>query len=170
MTAIAWDSENLVADRMATSSSNKFHYEKAVVIEHHKLGRVMFAMSGNIKATEQVIRVLRGNDHQEPGKPIFDLDATANYGLMIDCEKNVYDVYGDGTFGPAIHVLETFTANGSAWEFLLGAMAAGASAERAVELAEKHRNDVGFGCTVLNWNEIFRDYKKIQQEDEGLPW
>lgn len=168
MTAIAWDSVCLVADHLATTSSNKAHFQKAVIVEHHKLGRVMFALSGNIKASQQVIRVLEGKDYQEPGKGVFDLEPNASYGLMIDCEKNVYDVYGDATFSPASHVLDTFSANGSAWEFLLGAMAAGANAEQAVALAELHRTDVGFGSTVLNWEEVFRDYPK--RPDGDIPW
>lgn len=167
MTAICWDGETLAADNMAVSGSTKFRTQKLFVIEHHKKGRCMFAMSGNVKATTHMVKVLEGSMFQEVGKGVLNLEAESVYGILVDSERKVYDVYGDGVIGPASHELDKFAANGSAWEFLLGAMCAGACAAKAVTLANEYRTDSGFGVSQLNWKEVFADYNK---QPEGTLW
>lgn len=126
----------------------------------------MFAMSGNVKATQHMVKVLEGSAFQEVGKGVLNLEAESVYGILVDRERKVYDVYGDGQLGPACHELDKFAANGSAWEFLLGAMCAGACAAKAVTLANEYRTDSGFGVSQLNWKEVFADYKPATDE----PW
>ena len=167
MTAICWDGETLAADNMAVTCNTKFRTNKLSVIEHHKLGRCMLAMSGNVKATQHMVKVLEGSMFQEVGKGVLNLEAESVYGILVDSERKVYDVYGDGVIGPASHELDKFVANGSAWEFLLGAMCAGACAAKAVTLANEYRTDSGFGVSQLNWKEVFADYNK---QPEGVPW
>lgn len=169
MTGIAWDGKTLAADNMSVTGNTKFRSLKAHVIDHYKLGRCLFALSGNEKASSRVKYLLEQGSEIKPGVAVYDLDPTCLYGMLIDSNKRVYDVYGDATIGPASHTLQKFATSGSAWEFLLGAMCAGACAERAIGLAEEHRTDVGFGCTALNWDEVFADYED-ERPNNDIPF
>ena len=158
MTALAWDGKTLAADTMYNQGGHKGYASKLAMVNHPIIGKMMVALSGTIRGSSLMIEQLE----QNIVKQVDDYDVQSVYGIGVDSGRNVYSIHGDG-YCLMDHKLNPFMAGGSCWEFLYGAMYAGASAERAIGLALEHRTDAGNDCQKLSWVEVFGEL-----EDERL--
>lgn len=153
MTAIAYRNGVMAADRQVTEADHKSICNKILIIETLAHGKMMFSMSGNIVARQQIVDHLR--DHDKGSKEAFpDLKVESRYGIAVDQHENIYGVYGNGAL-ILQHSANDYIAEGSAFLFMMGAMAMGASAHRAVELATEHMEYCGHGVDTMSFNEVF---------------
>lgn len=134
---------------------------KLEVINHPVIGKMMIGLSGSTRGSTLMIAQLESDTI----KQVDDYDTKMIYGVGIDSAKNVYNIYGDA-YCVIEHPNNVLCVTGSAWEFLLGAMRAGASAERAVDLAITFRSDVGGSVDSLVWAEVFKDYQNERFKDD----
>ncbi len=77
----------------------------------------------------------------------------------------VYPIYGDGKLG--LPDTNEFIADGSAFEFLMGTMAAGCGAEEAVRLACHYCDSCGQGVDCY---DVAYTLKRAQCTDEEEPF
>lgn len=141
MTVIAWDGKTLAADRQCTSG--------AVLSEHTKLSQVsdgsVLAFWGPIRQWVALIRWYEAGAKPEE----WPKDADDNGLIVVTVEGSVTEYEGCGW---PIACEQNKAAWGGGREFALGAMAAGASALQAVQIANQHHAMCGCGtdhCEVL---------------------
>lgn len=147
MTAIAYRNGILAVDRQVTwgnvaTSTNKVHK-----VDIPGVGLCLVAMSGKIRPVMDIIEHLRITACGRK-EPFSDLNPDSRYGIAITQNLVVYPIYGDGKLG--LMDKNEFIAEGSAFEFLMGAMAAGCSAEEAVTLACVHCDSCGQGVNFYD--------------------
>lgn len=161
MTAIAWDGKTLAADTMFDQDGNTGYTPKLYTVEHPIIGKMIVGFCGTTRGMSLMISQLE----KDIIKQVDDYDVKMIYGIAIDSAKNVYNIYGDG-YCVIEHAKNSICVTGSAWEFLLGAMRAGASAERAIDLAITYRSDVGGSVDSLHWVEVFKGYDHERFNDD----
>lgn len=161
MTAIAWDGTQLVCDRAEFAGNQKFENCKLVLFHNNPDGRsYMFAGCGDTVNIAAVVDWIRKGFTDKPNCERTDtLNAGASVGILVDDKGKAFNVYPTGHMEP---VYGPFTADGSAHEFLMGCLASGTSARKAVELAVKHRADAGFGVDSFFWEDL-QSYTAIDQ-------
>lgn len=164
MTAIAWDGSTLAADTMYDQGGMKGYATKLDVINHPVIGKMMIALSGSTRGSTLLTSQLESNTI----KQVDDFNVLSPYGVGVDSAKNLYAIYGDA-YCVIEHPHNKFMTGGSAWEFLMGALCAGASAERAVGLALEHRTDAGNSCQKLVWAEVFKEHQH-ERFDDDIPY
>lgn len=161
MTALAWDGKTLAADSMYNQGGQKGYCSKLQIINHPIIGKMMIAMSGHTRGSSLMVSQLESNTI----KQVDDYDCQSVYAIGVDSAKRLYSIYGD-----AYCVMEStknkVMACGSCWEFLFGAMLAGACAERAIGLALEHRTDAGNECETMVWAEVFKGYENERFNDD----
>lgn len=155
MTAIAFRDGVLACDRQVTWSKISTVAQKYKKIKVPGMGVCVACLSGYVYGEEVIFRQLERTTEGD-GRQIGDLQVQARYGFLIDRNLKVYAIYGDGTIGTAEHPDNQFFAEGSAFEFLMGAMAAGMGAESAVNLACQYMDGCGHGVDVINVKEFLQ--------------
>lgn len=164
MTALAWDGKTLAADTMYDQGGYKGFCSKLEVINHPIIGKMMVAYCGHTRGITLMSKQLE----TDTIKQIDDYETRSVYGIGVDSAKNVYSIYGDA-YCVLEHPKNKVMACGSAWEFLYGAMFAGACAERAIGLALEHRTDAGNVCETLVWADVFKGYQN-ERFDDDIPY
>lgn len=71
--------------------------------------------------------------------------------IMVDSYGTAWTVFGNGTLE---RIIAPFAADGAATPFLYCALAAGASADKAVRLAVQMRGDAGIGVDAFEWKGL----------------
>lgn len=155
MTAIAFRDGILAVDRQVswdtiTTIAKKYHKVKIP-----GFGVCCVVMSGFVYGEEVIVDLL-SQTAKGTGQDTGDMKAQARYGLIITKDLHVHGVYGDGRVGLREHHENKYFAEGSAFQFLMGAMAAGMGAESAVNLACTHCNGCGHGVDVVNVKEFLQ--------------
>lgn len=135
MTAIAYKGGILAVDSQCTWGAMKTHTKKYQIVDVCNIGVCVVVMAGNVHAAEHVTDWIMKNDHGRD-TPFEGLQSNARYGFAITEDLIVYPIYGNGYIGHPD--TNKFVAEGCAFEFLHGAMAAGKGAFQAVELATMH--------------------------------
>ncbi|WP_211259219.1 hypothetical protein, partial [Dyella japonica] len=97
--------------------------------------------------------------------PFSVLIPDSRYGVGVTQGLVVYPIYGDGKLG--LPDTNEFIAEGSAFEFLMGTMAAGCSAEEAVRLACHYCDSCGQG---VDFYDVAYTLKMAQCADEEEPF
>lgn len=149
MTAIAYRDGILATDRQVTWSKVATVADKHRKIDVPGYGLCLVCLSGFVYAEERIFRQLEHTTVGD-GQDIGDTNAQARYGFLITKDLKVHGVYGDGTVGVEEHYENKFFAEGSAFDFLMGAMANGASAHTAVRLACEYLDGCGQGINVID--------------------
>lgn len=167
MTAIAYRDGILAADRQVSWDGIRGVAVKMQTIRVPSIARhVVVAMSGNVRASGDIIENLKING-RGTGTAFDGCTVSSRYGIAVDSDGRIYPVYGDGKLG-SVDINE-YVAEGSAFQFLMGAMAQGASAPEAVQLACKHLDYCGMGIDAVNVQEELKKYESINDE-EPVPW
>ena len=164
MTSLAWDGKTLAADTMYDQGGMKGYCSKLEIINHPIIGKMMIALCGSTRSSTLFVSQLESNII----KQVDDCDPKMIYGIGIDSAKQAYNIYGDG-YCVMEHPRNVFMTGGSAWEFLMGALRAGCSAERAIGLAMEHRTDAGNECQKLVWAEVFKDHEN-ERFNNDIPY
>lgn len=152
MTAIAYRDGIVAADRQVTWGSVAGVAKKIHKIEVHRYGLCIVAMSGFVYGEEIILEQLRTNISGR-GENIGEMQRDSRYGFLVTKGLKVHPIFGDGRVGMEEHQENQFIAEGSAFQFLMGAMAAGASAREAVALACDYCESCGQGINVVNVRE-----------------
>lgn len=147
MTAIAYRDGMIAADRKVTYGNIHCEYNKIEVIHVHNIGPCVVALAGKIRATDAMKEHLKTTQGAR-SEPFPTCDPCSRYGIAVSRDLKVYPIFGDGHIGAPD--LSPFVAEGNAFDFLMGAMAAGASARYAVELACEHCDGVGRGMNFYD--------------------
>ena len=150
MTAIAWDGTTLAVDRATFGADQMMETPKLHII-YKKDNPIMYASCGSTYNISSIVRWL-----QEGGecKPDIDKDADtlgATFGIMVDSWGTAWSVFGNGSLE---RIIAPFAADGASAPFLYGALAAGASADKAVRLAVQMRGDAGIGVDAFEWKGL----------------
>ncbi len=148
MTAIAYRDGILACDRQVTWSSVTSIAKKYHKVKVPGMGVCVLVMSGYVYGEEVILEQLASTS-KGTGQSTGDMQPQSRYGFLITKDLHVHGVYGDGRVGLREHHDNTFFAEGSAFQFLMGAMAAGMSAESAVNLACEYCDACGQALMLL---------------------
>lgn len=154
MTCIAWDGKVLAADRGLMIGDSIRSYKKLHVVNGHR-GRFLLGLCGGTGFTDRVLEYFNSQTETSFPKvqdymPTFDLGHTC--GLVINEKRECRFLYCDGQFSEP--TLDKWGADGSGCVFLAGALAAGASAEQAIQLAIQHTTCAFLGVDTLSFEEF----------------
>lgn len=151
MTTIAYRAGVLAADTQMSYS------DTPVVVPDLKLfisGRYAVAVSGDCRYIPTIKRWFENHDCSSEHAPERMWDDTFDI-LAMDVEGNAYTLFGD-----ELYILPTeFFAIGSGRLLALGAMAEGASAARAVEIAAKHDVYTGLPVRAITMDDLKKALK-----------
>jgi ATP-dependent protease HslVU (ClpYQ) peptidase subunit len=145
MSTVAWDGKTLAADRQRTMGGTPIAFEKTFTM-HMRGGEYHFAMTGSVqnanKFKEWVIRGMNPNL-----KPALTDEFSA---IMVNqsADKSVSAVLYEADL-IATPLERGNWAMGSGADFALGAMAMGADAVKAVEIAIELDVHSGIGITAV---------------------
>lgn len=155
MTAIAYRDGTLACDRKVTWSTVTSVTKKYRKLKVPGFGVCVLAMSGYTYGIDVISERLQ-ETAKGTGQPTGDMEAQSRYGFLITKDLHVYGVYGDGRVGAREHHANEFFAEGSAFQFLMGAMCAGLDAESAVKLACEYCDGCGHGVDGINVKEFLK--------------
>lgn len=140
MTTVAWDGKTLAADRQLTIGSTPMPYRKLFRAKHRVDGaRLLYGCCGDAFDGVQFRRWVEGGDKPVGIKPSFSSVAIDDKGRVWYC--------GDSLVWLPISLRHW--AIGSGCDYAMGAMAAGASAAKAVRIASGLDTNSGVGVDTL---------------------
>jgi hypothetical protein len=148
MTVIAWDGKTLAADKMSLCGDTVSTVKKLWPLRETGL-------EGAIAVTGSLDKSLVMKRWYEEGKDRAkwpDFQNKDDWALIIVALPGFPVVYFEKHPEP-IEVIDPFMAWGSGREAALGAMAMGADAIRAVEIASQHIFGCGRGCDFVMVNK-----------------
>jgi len=141
MTCIAWDGDALAADKRASNHGLAFKVTKIRWINRNLVGG-----SGDLSSLMAMFRWFEnGADPDKLPECQKDKDRWTPL-LVIDGWRNILRYEQDGF---SYRVEEPFFAIGPGRDFAIGAMAMGADAVKAVEIASQFDTGCGNGVDVL---------------------
>ena len=164
MTAIAYRNGVLAVDRQVTWGNIATTTNKVHTVNIPGIGLCLVAMSGKLRAVDDIVEHLKTTSRGRK-EPFSDLIPDSRYGIAVTQELVVYPIYGDGKLG--LPDTNEFIAEGSAFEFLMGTMAAGCTAEEAVQLACQYCDSCGQG---VRFYDVAGTLKRAQCADEEEPF
>lgn len=164
MTAIAYRNGILAVDRQVTWGNIATTTDKVHTVNIPGIGLCLVAMSGKLRAVEDIVEHLKTTVRGRK-EPFSDLIPDSRYGIAVTQERVVYPIYGDGKLG--LPDTNEFIAEGSAFEFLMGTMAAGCGAEEAVRLACHYCDSCGQG---VDFYDVAYTLKVAQCKIEEKPF
>ena len=157
MTAIAYKDGILAVDSQCTWGAMITKTKKYHTVEVAGIGTCVVAMSGNIHAVENLIEWIAENTKGRD-TPFEGLTSNIRYGFAITQDLIVYPIFGNGYIGHPD--TNRFVAEGCAFEFLHGAMAAGKGAFQAVELATLYCDGCGGPVLKVDVKQHIQDLFK----------
>lgn len=160
MTAIAYRNGVLAVDRQVTWGNIATTTNKVHTVNIPGIGLCLVAMSGKLRPVDDIVEHLKTTSRGRK-EPFSD----SRYGIAVTQELVVYPIYGDGKLG--LPDTNEFIAEGSAFEFLMGTMAAGCTAEEAVRLACHYCDSCGQG---VDFYDVAGTLKRAQCTDEEEPF
>lgn len=149
MTTIAWDGKTLAADQCAWSGGVRRRVRKVFKIESPERGLLLVAFAGTASFCLLVLDWMKGDGERPNPKDFYpheEMDLQC--AVVIDRALRVWTLSNDLYWQ---EMRETIYANGAGQEFAWGALEAGASAERAIEIAIKRSDYAGFGVDTVSF-------------------
>lgn len=145
MTTIAFDGTTLAADRAAWSGgNNKYRVRKVERITATDGRRYLVAFSGECSYASALLAWMKGGAH--PGAyPESDNVVIA---VVVDERLRIWRLNSTLRYS---RVLERVHASGGGQDFAIGALEAGASARRAVQIAIKRSDYAGLGVDSVRF-------------------
>lgn len=145
MTTIAFDGKTMAADKQSVGGSRKYQQHGCKIRAGSYHGQpALFSGAGTIVYCDAVIEWLQAGMPDE-GRPEMPTNPDS-FTVLVATELGLFE-YIDSLRPLALGPLKW--AIGSGAEYALGAMAAGASAKRAVEIACTLDVNSGMGVDVL---------------------
>lgn len=140
MTVIAWDGKTLAADRQVTSGYTKNKRTTKI----RKFENVICGVTGESKYADALFKWVEGGRIKERF-PSFSDD---NQVMLVVIDDKELTEYWASTFETK-YPRNEIAAWGTGKELALGAMAAGADAKKAVEIASEYNLYCGGGIDVV---------------------
>lgn len=148
MTTIAWDGRELAADRGSWSGYVKSRVRKIFKREDRNGRPVLVAVCGDGGWAMAWLEWMYGTGAHPGPYPDKDAKLSMNIALVVDSRRRVWKHTANLQ---VMRALGRLHATGAGGEFALGAMAAGATARRAVLLTAKHSDCSAFGVDVVRF-------------------
>lgn len=149
MTTIAWDGTTLAADRCSWSGGARRQVRKVFKLKAHDGRRFLVAFAGNGTFALAVLGWMRGEQPRPVPRDYLRDDELCNQcALVIDEKHRVWQLGNDLVYG---QMRERVYAFGGGQDFAWGAVEAGATAKRAVEIAIKRSDMAGFGVDCVRF-------------------
>jgi hypothetical protein len=164
MTAIAYRDGILAVDRQVTWGNIATTTNKVHTVNIPGIGLCLVAMSGKLRPVDDIVEHLKTTVRGRK-EPFSDMNPDSRYGIAVTQDLVVYPIYGDGKLG--LPDTNEFIAEGSAFEFLMGTMAAGCTAEEAVRLACHYCDSCGQG---VDFYDVAYTLKMAQCTDKEEPF
>lgn len=142
MSVVVFDGKTLAADRQACNVDLRFIYSKIV----KEPNGTLLGFTGNVECGLAMIRWWRDGANPLTMPPSQDKD---NWSRLIVVEQNASCYYYE-QFGQPINMLGEYLAWGSGRDFALGALAMGADARKAVEVANQFCISCGMGVEAYD--------------------
>jgi ATP-dependent protease HslVU (ClpYQ) peptidase subunit len=154
MTTIVFDGTTLAADTMTTLGG----WVQAKAVTKMWKGKwfdgrtVLVGFCGDYHFCVAAMRALADGKAQAdmPDFTKYDVEKSTNIGLLVDSDKNVYTVTPRFDLIPQDEVI---FALGSGAEVAWGALEAGVSAKRAVQIAAKRSRGTGFEVQEFRFSD-----------------
>lgn len=146
MTTIAWDGKTLAVDRGSWQGyiANRVNKLRNVGGGNRRPGQSWIALAGDAHIAEATWRWLLGSDWPR----LLDADYNKVCGVLVTTEREIFRVSaGMETFE---QILDVPFADGGGADMALGAMLAGATAAKAVELVATRSNLSWGGVDSVN--------------------
>lgn len=145
MTVIAYDGKSVAADRQSTNNGIRFTCKKLFTVEDNRGFTVLAPIGDHGHGVALVAWWTAGADPEQfPAKPA---DAEKAAYLAVIQPGAAVKVYQGYTV--PVSLLDNIWAEGSGRDMALGAMLAGATARKAVELTCTRENGCGMGIDVV---------------------
>lgn len=147
MSIVAWDGKSIATDRLATNSEMRMEAAKSRRLS----SGIVLAWTGDISSgmamAEWFERKLSANGEGVPAFPGCQGDKDRWARLIVASREGCFFYEQEPIEVP---VLGKFMAWGSGRDYAMGAMAMGASAKEAVEVASRFCVSCGFGVDVYD--------------------
>lgn len=160
MTVVVWDGKTLATDRQANDGSMKWEAEKAWYVTY-KVEKYMKSATNSVPVNKHAIisgigvlgSILKMRDWFVSGADPAKLDVQPNSAELIVVSEKGLAVWS--TNGTSVE-LSAPMAFGEGREYALGAMAMGAKAEEAVQIANEYSLHCGKGvsCYTLQDSKV----------------
>jgi ATP-dependent HslUV protease subunit HslV len=147
MTTIAWDGKRLASDRCSWSGGVRRRVRKVYRVTRADDGVWLVALTGCQPFCNALLPWLRG-EAPAPKCAEFKVEPDSCCGVVIDERCRVWELSGGLTFSC---MRERIYAQGIGQEFAWGALEAGATARRAVEIAIKRSDYAGLGVDTVGF-------------------
>ncbi|HBG30680.1 MAG TPA: hypothetical protein DDW98_08645 [Gammaproteobacteria bacterium] len=151
MTTIAWDGKTLAADRCSWSGGIRREVRKVFKINAKDRGPLLVAFSGTGAYCLRVLEWMKGEGERPNPSDWWDRDTICNAcAVAIDSDRRVW------LLGNDLHwqrMYEDKFANGAGHEIAWGALEAGATAVRAIEIAMKRSDFAGLGVDSVEFDQ-----------------
>lgn len=144
MTTIAWDGTTLAADRAAWSGGQKYRVRKVARVTAPDGRRFLWAGCGDGTFAPMLLAWMKGGPHPGP----YPEAGNFTVAVVIDEQLRVWRMN---------HLLrytlirERIHACGAGQDYAIGALEAGATARRAVEIAIKRSDYAGLGIDTVRF-------------------
>jgi ATP-dependent protease HslVU (ClpYQ) peptidase subunit len=149
MTTIAWDGKALAADRCSWSGGARRSVRKVFRITRPDGAPALVAFAGSGDFATKLLDWLRvGGDAPNWRDFVKEDDRDRQCAVLVDSDHRVWQISYQLVW---LEYEEPFYAYGAGQEFAWGALEAGASAERAVQIAEKRSDYAGLGVDVVSF-------------------
>lgn len=151
MTTIAWDGKTLAADQCSWSGGVRRRVRKVFKIQQANGDHLLVALAGDAAFCMAVLAWLRGDGERPNPRDYWAIDemrrtcaVTVQPSGKVCCLSNslMWEEFDERVF-----------ANGAGHEFAWGALEAGATAVRAVEIALLRSDYAGFGVDAVTFDD-----------------
>lgn len=149
MTTIAWDGKTLAGDRCSWSGAARRQVRKVYRIKASDGKDFLVGFCGDGAFALAVLAWMRGLG-EKPSYREFGVSPDTQCAMVIDKELKVWGVGASLTY---YRFDETMMAMGGGQEFAWGALEAGATAARAVEIAIKRSDYAAFGVDIVSFED-----------------
>lgn len=149
MTTIAWDGKTLAGDRGSWSGAARRHVRKVFKIKAKDGADFLVGFCGDGAFALAVLAWMRG-EADKPSYREFGVSPDLQCAMVIEKDLTVWGVGASLTY---YRFEETMMAMGGGQEFAWGALEAGASAQRAIEIAIKRSDYAAFGVDSVSFEE-----------------
>lgn len=147
MTTIAFDGKTLAADRCSWSGATRRAVRKVFKLSAPDGRQFLIAFCGDGSFALAVLVWMR-NQGEKPKCQDFGVDPINQFAIVIDEKCRIWSLSANLTYS---RFYERIMALGGGQEFAWGALEAGASAKRAVEIAIKRSDYAGLGVDCVKF-------------------
>lgn len=149
MTTIAWDGKTLAADRCSWSGPTRRQVRKVFRIKAKDGKDFLVGFCGDGAFALAVLAWMRG-EADKPSYRNYGVNPDVQCAMVIDNDMTVWGVGASLTY---YRFDESIMAMGGGQEFAWGALEAGATAERAIEIAIKRSDYAALGVDTVSFDD-----------------